>query len=154
MQLMARRFAGAAVGCMLAFQVVACSAPEVQNCQRYDVASLNRENGFSARIDWKNDRLLDLPGERMEVALTAIRPIRGTIELVHIVGDTEADRWPLTLPNFTNAPTSLCSIAPPGVAPSCGASLQHLPLSPGGYYYLLADGNTVLEAGLAFWLCN
>lgn len=131
-----------------------CTAPAPQNCQRYDALSLNRENGFSARLDWSNGRLIDLGMERMEVALTVIRPVRGPIELVHLVGDTEADHWNLTVPDTSNVPTALCSIAQQGTPASCGAVLQNVPFSPAGYYFLRANDNTVLEAGLSFQLCD
>lgn len=131
-----------------------CAAPSPQNCQRYDAISLNRENGFAARLDWKNGRQVDLGVERMEVALTVIRPVRGPIELVHLVGDTEADHWNLTVPYTSNVPTALCSIAPAGSTPTCGAVLQNLPFSPAGHYYLRANDNTVLEAGISFLLCD
>jgi hypothetical protein len=130
-----------------------CSGPQVQHCQRYDALSLTRENGFSARLDWKNPRMLDLPGERLEVALTVIRPIRGPIELVHLVGDTEMNHWNLQVPDFNSSPTSLCSITTNGQA-NCGAMLVNVPVSPGGYYYLRAGDNVVLEAGLSFYLCD
>lgn len=137
-----------------ALAVAGCAAPAPQNCQRYDALSLNRENGFSARLDWKNGHLVDLGMERMEVALTAIRPLRGPIELVHIVGDTETDHWSLDVPDASSVPTSLCAIAPPGPAATCGAVMQNLPFSPAGYYYLKANDNTVLEAGISFLLCD
>lgn len=139
-----------ALGCVAA----ACNGPVEQNCQRFDALSLTRDNNFSARLDWNSTRSIDLPVERIEVALTAIRPMKGPIELVHLVGDTEADHWTLSVPDLGNSPTSLCTIAPAGTTPTCGASLLNLPFSPAGYYYLRAGDNTVLEAGLAFYLCN
>ena len=129
-----------------------CPAP--QQCQRYDAVSLNPENNFSARLDWKSDRMVDLPMERIEVAISAVRPMKGPVELVHVIGNTEADHWTLTVPTFNNAPISLCTIQPAGTAASCGASLRHTPFSPDGYYYLRANENRVLEAGLAFFLCD
>ena len=132
----------------------ACTGPTVQKCHRYDGVSLSRDNQFSSRLDWKNGRMVDLPMERVEVALTVIRPINGPIELVHLVGNVEADRWTLTLPDLGSSPTSLCAIMGPGVASSCGATLKNIPFSPGGYYYLQTGDNTVLEAGLAFILCD
>lgn len=134
--------------------VAGCKGPTVPNCQRYDALTLTSENNFSARLDWNRNLSLDLPSERIEVALTAIRPIRGPIELVHLVGDTEADHWMLHVPDFNNSPTSLCSISTSAAMPNCGAVLTNLPVAPGGYYYLRGGDNTVLEAGLAFYLCD
>jgi len=151
---MSRVLAALCVGGLVAASAMGCSEPKLQACQRYDALSLTRENGFSARLDWKNPRMVDLSMERIEVALTAIRPIKGPIELVHTIGDTEANSWMLQVPDYANSPTSLCSIAPAGALPSCGAVLQNVPLAPGGYYYLRAGDNTVLEAGLSFFLCD
>jgi|GEM_PF-1895943 len=142
---------GAAV---LGLLVAACGPPATQPCHRYDALSLTRENGFAAKLDWKDQRMVDAAPERIEVALTVIRPIKGPIELVHVIGDVEEDHWPLAVPDFNNIPTSLCWIAPPGTPANCGATLQSVPLSPVGYYYLRAGDNTVLEAGLSFYLCD
>lgn len=149
-----RSIAATAIGGLLVVGVIGCAEPSIQKCQRYDALSLSPENGFSARLDWNRPQMVDLSVERIEVALTAIRPIRGPIELVHLVGDTEADHWSLSVPDFNNSPTSLCSISPPGGMPNCGATLKNTPYSPGGYYYLRAGDNTVLEAGLSFFLCD
>lgn len=146
-------FGAAVIAALLAAFATSCADPMVERCQRYEALSLTRENGFSARLDWKSPRLVDLPGERIEVALTVIRPIRGPIELVHLVGDTEMNHWNLQIPDFNSSPTSLCSISSSGPA-NCGATLGNPPMSPGGYYYLRAGDNTVLEAGLSFYLCD
>ena len=144
--------AGLAVAVGLA--LAACAAPAPQHCHRYDAVSLTRENGFAATVDWKGEGAIDRPPERVDVALTVVRPLRGPVELVHVVGDTEADHWTLTLLDQNNVVTSVCWIVPPGALPNCGAVLQDLPFYPGGYYYLRPNGNTVLEAGLAFYVCN
>lgn len=131
-----------------------CTPPAPRSCQRYDAVSLTRENGFAARYDWKGKGLVDLPGEFVEVSITALRPMKGSIELVHVVGDTTADVWKLAVPDAGNQLTSVCAIAPPGAMATCGAVLQKLPLSPGGYYHLRAGDNDVLEAGIAFQVCD
>jgi hypothetical protein len=138
---------------VLAF--AACAPAVPQKCQRYDALSLNRENGFAAALDWKNGKAIDAPPERIDVALTVLRPMRGPIELVHVLGDVETDRWSLSPPDQDNVVSGICWITPPGTLPGiCGATLQVLPYFPGGYYYLRSNGNTVLEAGLAFYLCD
>lgn len=139
---------------VLGLLLAACAPPATQRCHRYDALSLTRENGFAAKLEWKDRRMVDSPPERIEVALTVIRPIKGPIELVHVLGDVEEDHWPLAVPDFNNVPTSLCWISPPGAAANCGATLQSVPYSPVGYYYLRPGDNTVLEAGLAFYLCD
>lgn len=131
-----------------------CTPPSPRPCQRYDAVSLTRENGFSARYDWKGKGLVDLPGESLEVSITALRPMKGPVELVHVVGDTTADVWKLAVPDVGNQLTSVCAIAPGGAMPPCGAVLQNLPLAPGGYYHLRAGDNAVLEAGIAFQICD
>lgn len=131
-----------------------CTAPAPQACQRYDALALTRENGFSARFDWKAKGHVDLPGEYVEVSLTAIRPMKGPVELVHVVGDTPADTWSLHVPDAGNSLTSVCSITLADSMPACVAVLRNLPLSPGGFWYLRAGDNTVLEAGLAFRVCD
>ena len=139
---------------ILALVTVACAPPAAQRCHRYDALSLTRENGFAAVLDWKDDRGIDTVPERIDVALTFVRPLHGPIELVHVVGDVEADRWMLTLPDQNNIASGVCWITPPGGTPNCGATLKDLPYFPSGYYYLRPNGNTVLEAGLAFYLCD
>lgn len=143
-----------ALGALTIALLAGCSEPAPVTCQRFDALALTKENGFSARFDWKSSRTIDLGLEKIEVAVTAIRPIRGPIELVHLVGDTEADHWNLIIPDFNMSPTSICSISANGAPPNCGATLQNVPFSPGGYYFLRAGNNTVLEAGLAFFVCS
>jgi len=139
----------------LAVVSAGCTAPETVQCQRYDALSLSRDNGFAAALDWKDSRTVDLPGERIEVAVSAVRPMKGPVELVHLIGDAVADRWTLNIPDYNNAPISVCTISPAGgPPPNCGAALKNAPFSPLGYYYLRAGDNTVVEAGLAFFLCD
>lgn len=151
--LVPRRFLSA-TALLVAPLAMGCAAPTVQNCQRYEGVSLNRENGFSTRLDWKSDRFVDLPMESIEVAVSVVPPISGPLELVHVVGDREVDHWSLSVPDVGGGLLSLCRIQDPGVQPNCGATLRNVPFSPGGYYYLRAGDNTVLEAGLAFLLCD
>lgn len=134
--------------------VTGCGAPAPHPCQRFDAVSLNRENGFSARVDWPRKAMLDLAGERIEVALSVARPLHGPVELVHVVGDTEADRWTLQIPDPNRAPVALCQIGASSNTTNCGASITNAPFSPAGYYYLKEGDNTVFEAGLAFFVCD
>ncbi len=142
------------IATLLALLAAACAAPATQRCHRYDALSLNRENGFAAALDWKDERRIDTPPERIEVAFTIVRPLRGPIELVHVLGDIETDHWVLTPPDQNNVASGICWITPPGTLPNCGAVLRNLPFFPSGYYYLRSNGTTVLEAGLSFYLCD
>ena len=142
----------AAIALVLA--VGACAPPATQRCHRYDVVSLTRENGFAASVDWKSERAIDVPPERLDVALTILRPIRGPVELVHVVDDIETDRWVLTVLDQNNIASAVCWITPPSGTPNCGATLQDLPYFPGGYYYLRPNANLVVEAGLSFYVCD
>jgi len=139
---------------ILAFVLAGCAAPATQRCHRYDALTLTRENGFASAFEWKDARGIDNAPERVEVALTVVRPLRGPIEIVHVVGDMEADHWTLTPPDMGNVASSICWVAPPGTMPSCGAVLQTLPYFPSGYYYVRPSGNVVLEAALAFYVCD
>jgi hypothetical protein len=133
---------------------VGCRPALPQPCHRYDAVALTRENGYAASFDWKSTRAIDVPPERIVVAYTALRPIRGPIEVVQVLNDAEVNRWALTLPDQNNVASGLCVIPPPGGLPSCGAILREVPFFPGGYYYLRPNGNTVLEVGIAFYVCD
>lgn len=139
---------------LVALAIAGCAAPATQRCHRYDAIALTRENGFATTLDWKDARGIDAAPERVEVALTVLRPLQGPIELVHVLGDVEVDRWALTPADHGNIAGSICWVPPPGTLPNCGAVLQDLPYFPSGYYYLRANGNTVLEAALAFYVCD
>jgi hypothetical protein len=115
---------------------------------------MNRENGFAGSVDWNARPLLDAPPDRLELALTLIRPVRGPIELVHLRNDVEVDRWTLTLPDRDTAASTICWIRTPREKAPCGATLSDPPFLPSGYYYLRAQGNVVLEGGLAFYVCD
>jgi len=137
----------------VAFAIGACSPAAPQRCHRYDVASLVPENGFAASVRWDSTLAIDVAPEHIEVALFVVRPVRGPIDLVHVVGDGEAEHWSLVLPDRSQS-NAICWITPRDGVSNCGASIQEVPQLPGGYYYLRPNGNTVLEAGLAFYLCQ
>jgi hypothetical protein len=140
---------------VLALLVAAgCMPAAPQRCHRYDAVALTRENGFAASFDWKSERAIDKPPERVDVALTVVRPMRGPVEVVHVIGGIEADRWVLSVPDQNNVATTVCWVTPPAAAATCGAQLQAMPYFPGGYYYLRPNANVVLEAGLAFYVCD
>ena len=136
-----------------AVTVAACAPPAPQRCHRYDVASLVPENGFAATVHWDSPLAVDAAPEHVEVALFVVRPVRGPVDLVHVVGDREAEHWSLQLADRTQS-NAICWIAPRDGVSNCGATIEDAPVLPGGYYFLRPNGNTVLEAGLAFYLCR
>jgi hypothetical protein len=139
----------------LACLVAGCApTPTPVRCQSYDVAALTPDNQFAASIDGTGLPLIDQAAEGIEVSLTLIRPISGPITLVHVVAEHEAERWELTTPTGGDQPWARCFISPSPTYSTCSASVANPPVAPGGYYYLLAHQNTVLEAGLSFRLCN
>ena len=142
-----------AVWAWAALTLAACSPPTSPACQRYDAGTLVPENGFATSVPWDTELGLDKPQEHIEVALFIVRPVRGPIDLVHVIKNREEERWSLTIPDAGQGST-ICTIAPQGGAPNCGATIRDVPHMPGGYYYLKPNGNTVLEAGLAFYLCK
>jgi len=124
-----------------------------QRCRRHDGVALVPENGFAASVESDELTLIDLPEERIDLAMSVVRPVRGTIDLVHVVGDREMGRWELTVPD-SNLSTARCLISPASGWFACGAMIREVPYPTGGYYYLRPNGNTVLEAGLSFYLCD
>jgi hypothetical protein len=148
----ARMLAGGLL--VLALVAAACAPATPQRCHRYDALSLARENGFAASLDWKDERAIDVSPERLEVTLTIVPPIRGPVELVHVLGDVETDRWALTVMNPGNLANAVCWLTPPSGTANCGATLPDMPYFPGGYYYLRPNANVVMEAGIAFYICN
>jgi hypothetical protein len=137
----------------LALAAAGCAAPAPQRCHRYDALALNPENGFAAMLDWKDELAVDTAPERIEIGFTIVKPLKGPVSLVHVVGDLEMQRWDLTPPESPNA-SAVCWISPRTVPANCGVALDAVPYFPGGYYYVRANGNTVLEAGLALYLCD
>jgi len=145
-------FGGLVIAAALA--VCACeptAAP--QRCRRHDGVSLTPENRFAAAVESGELMLIDQPEDRIDLAMTVVRPVRGTIDLVHVVGDREMGRWELNIAE-SSLSTARCFISPGGGWFTCGAMIREIPHPTGGYYYLLSNGNIVLEAGLSFYLCD
>jgi hypothetical protein len=151
------------IAILVAVGASACSAQPVRlECRRQHAAALAPENGFSASLEASRfPALLDEPREGIEVAMTVVPPVNGTIELVHVLDGREIDRWALQAPSFDRLPplgdrTNLVCWIPTagGGLPSCGAWISDVPHPTHGYYYLRAKGNRVLEAGMSFMVCN
>jgi len=151
---MSARLAFGGLAIVAALVIGACeptAAP--QRCRRYEGVALVPENHFAASLELDATILIDLPEERLDVAMSVVPPVRGTIDLVHVVGDREMERWELTVPD-PNPSIVRCLISPAGGWLGCGAVIREVPHPTGGYYYMRPNGNTVLEAGLSFYLCD
>jgi hypothetical protein len=134
--------------------IIGCApSPAPVRCQNYNMAALTPENHFAASIDGASLPVIDQVPEGIELSLSLIRPVNVPVTLVHIVGEREAERWELAIPGG-DQPWARCFISPLPTLSTCGASIQTPPFTPGGYYYLVAHQNTILEAGLSFRLCN
>ena len=142
------------ISVVVALFIGAC-APESawQRCQHYDAAALTPENNFAAVVQVSSFPPIDEASEGIDLSLSVVRPLRGPITLVHVVGEREADRWDLAIPDGDPLAARCFISTAPGLS-TCRAIIQTQPLAPGGYYYLLSNANTVLEAGLAFRLCR
>ena len=140
---------------VLAVITAGACAPATQNgkCLRHEGVALTPENGFAAAVDFPPSVTIDAPPERINVAMMVVRPVRGTIDLVHVIGDRESERWTLVVA-AEDHPLASCWISTSPGSSTCRATVQDLPHPVGGYYYLRANGNTVLEAGVSFYLCQ
>lgn len=150
-----RRLAFCVIGSGLAALLAAgcVTTPRRLRCQRVDAATLNPENNFATTIDGSNLQPIDVAPEALEVSLTVARPGRTHVTLVHVIGNEEAERWPVQV-SLVDILSARCLIAPGPAQPPCGVSLKAPPLLPGGYYYLVRTDENVLEAGLAFRICG
>lgn len=111
------------------------------------------ENGFQLSVADDEFPLLDDDNERMDVAVTVVPPLVGPVSLVQIVDGKPLARWELRLPQPTGMSTR-CTVGLSPTTSTCGVTISDRPHPPGGYYELDARGNHVLEAGLAFFLCD
>jgi hypothetical protein len=133
--------------------VLGCSpTPQYLACETYVAGGFNAENGYALSVDAALWPRLQKPSERIELSfLLATRKPR-VVELVHVVGSREIERWKLALPP-DDAQVPRCFISPDPGQSTCGASIHVLPHDASGYYYLRTDGD-VLEAGMSFFLCS
>jgi hypothetical protein len=111
------------------------------------------ENDFTAMIPSQGYSVIAAPPERLDLALTIIRPAKGPVTLVHVIGGEEIERWDLVIP-ASKRPIALCRISPLTKLSTCAATLSELPHPPGGYFYLLPRDNRVLDAGISFYTCD
>ena len=123
------------------------------SCVRYDAAPLTRTNGFSTVVDDASLSWVDSHPEYIELSLTMVGPLGRPVTLVQTTGGNEVERWELR-PSSTNQVLRVCTISETQPYVGCGASFKAVPHMPQGHYYLLPNDNTVLEAGLAFYLCE
>jgi hypothetical protein len=127
------------------------SAPPA--CRRYETLPLGPENGFRLAVAKDAFPLLDNANERIDVALSVVPPLVGPVTLVQIVDGQPLATWDLPLPPPTGLSTR-CSIGLSLENSTCGATIRDRPHPPGGSYELQARGNTVLEASIAFFVCD
>ena len=111
------------------------------------------ENDFTAQVPSQGYSVIAAAPERLDLALTIVRPVKGPVTLVHVIGGQEVERWDLNIPP-AKRPIALCRVSPSKKLSSCGATLSELPHPPGGYFYLLPRDNRVLEGGISFYVCN
>ncbi len=137
--------------------VSACSeAVSPETCRRYDNAALVPDRGFSVLVDRTDLPRLDDGADRIELSMLFAQQPTGPVELVHMVDGREVGRWSLRTPLSEHkfAAFVTCWIAPHPGASNCGAFVDEVPHAVGGYYYLSAGTASLVEAGLAFYVCN
>lgn len=122
-------------------------------CRRVDVASMGPENAFRVTIAPDTVPALDGPGAAIHAALTLIPPVVGPVTLLQFSDGREVARWELKLPPATTT-SATCRIGTTAAASTCGATIVDAPHLAGGHWSIEAGGNRVLEAGLAFELCE
>jgi hypothetical protein len=133
--------------------VTGCTASPLKlPCQTYVVGSFTPENHYALSVETTGWPQLDQPREWIEIGLLAARPVTAPIDLVHVLGTQEVERWKLEPPATAGA-TVTCRIAP-GPEGGCGASIRITPQNMSGYYYLEPNGNALVEAGMSFKLCR
>jgi hypothetical protein len=127
------------------------SAVEPVPCRRVDVASMGPENAFRVTIAPDTVPALDGSGAAIHASLTLIPPVVGPVTLLQFSDGREVARWELKLPAATS---TTCRIAATAAASTCGATIVDAPHLAGGHWSIEAGGNRILEAGLAFELCD
>lgn len=134
--------------------VLGCEpTPSPLRCQRFDVATLTPDNNFSATVQAGRFKAIDAHPEGIEIALTVAAPLRGALRLVQVMDEQTVGSWELSIPGSDNL-RPRCVIGVHDSASTCQAKIKNPPIASGGYYYLQAPDNTVIEAGLSFRLCQ
>ena len=127
--------------------------PVILECRRHDIAAAAKQGSSTAFVVEVSGQSLDDVRDHMDVGITVLRPVVAPITFVHVLDDREVERWDFQLPEAAH-PVVLCRASPEKTRSSCGVSLTKVPHPLRGYYYLLPNGNRVVEASLSFWLCG
>lgn len=122
-------------------------------CQVFTVGTFTAENHYSLSVEASDWPLLDQPGEWIEIGFLAARPLKGAVELVHVLGAHEVERWSIRAPHGSGT-SPVCRIATTAGGSTCRATVRVIPQKMQGYYYLDLNGNAVAEAGMSFNLCG
>ncbi len=135
------------VACTLGCNPVAKSLP----CMSYVAGGFNRENRFAFSVD--KDIWPRMVGNNTRIELTFFFATGKSqnVDLVHVEGDHEIERWTLAV-STENGHLSTCMITADAKTSTCGASIHVMPHDPAGYWYL-RGGDDLLEAGMTFVLC-
>lgn len=142
---------------MIAFGIVLSTLgcdpnPRSMACSTYVAGGFNRENRYAFAVDATDwPRLGETPSSiELTFLLASGKP--QTVDLVHVLGDREIERWTLQV-RTDNGRLPVCFITAYPETSTCGATVRVLPHDPAGYWYLRGNDD-LLEAGMSFVLCN
>lgn len=147
------RPAAVAFAWSLALLGVSCSPEQVvPNCARFDVGSMGPENNFHVLVDSPDAPTLRKAFDRIDVALSVVRPPRDSVVLVHTPPGRPSTRWTLEFPAASGISTR-CRLGTTSALSTCGATLGVLPRSLEGNWSLETTDGHVLEAAVAVLTC-
>jgi hypothetical protein len=126
--------------------------PKPVPCQTYVAGNLTARNKYALSVDDQGWPLLQADAGRIELVFLVLEPQARSVELVHVYGSSELERWELHLPAHAEGLVR-CVLSGNAVTSTCGATIHILPHKVGGYYYLRSEGG-IVEAALSFVLCG
>ena len=120
-------------------------------CGTYVAGGFNRENHFAFALDqpWP---FLGNSGSSIELTLLFASGKPQNVDLVHVSGDREIERWSLDVPT-DNSRLPICVLTSNPATSKCGATIKVVPHDVRGYWYLRGNDD-LLEAGMSFVLCK
>jgi hypothetical protein len=144
----------ASIGVALGFVMFAGCTPKPARvaCQTYVAGSFTGDNGYALTVDAAQWPTMVKPTEMIELTFLTLGAGGGNLELVHVQGSKEVERWTLQVPKLRDR-LPVCRIAVDPALSTCGGRIRLLPHDVGGYYYLRA-GNEIVEAAMTFLLCR
>jgi len=116
------------------------------------VGSFTPENNYALSVHPDTWPQIDQGQEWIEIGFLTAHPPTAPIELIHVSGTREVERWKLQIP-ITQGMSPVCKIATLPESSNCGAVIHVRPQNMLGYYYLRTNGEPVVEAGMSFKLC-